>query len=63
MTEDLCARTASELVEAFRKKTLSPLEVTKAVLARIEALNPVLNAFNLVDADGAIAQAKASETH
>jgi len=58
---DLCALTATELVDAFRKKTLSPVEVTSAVLKRIEALNPVLNAFNLVDAEGAISQAKASE--
>jgi aspartyl-tRNA(Asn)/glutamyl-tRNA(Gln) amidotransferase subunit A len=37
------------------------VEVTAAVLERIEALNPVLNAFNLVDAEGAISQARASE--
>jgi aspartyl-tRNA(Asn)/glutamyl-tRNA(Gln) amidotransferase subunit A len=58
---DLCALTAAELLEAFRKKTLSPVEVTAAVLKRIEALNPVFNAFNVLDAEGAISQAKASE--
>ena len=42
------ALSAGELVEAFRKRTLSPVEVTRAVLARIERFNPVLNAFNLV---------------
>jgi aspartyl-tRNA(Asn)/glutamyl-tRNA(Gln) amidotransferase subunit A len=58
---DLWTLTATELVDAFRKKTLSPVEVTQAVLKRIEALNPVLNAFNLVAAEEAIQQAKASE--
>jgi aspartyl-tRNA(Asn)/glutamyl-tRNA(Gln) amidotransferase subunit A len=57
---DICALTASELVDAFRKKTLSPVEVTAAVLKRIEALNPVLNAFNLVS-ENALNEAKASE--
>jgi aspartyl-tRNA(Asn)/glutamyl-tRNA(Gln) amidotransferase subunit A len=58
---ELCALTATELVEAFRKKTLSPVEVTEAVLKRIEALNPVLNAFNLVS-EHALNDAKASES-
>ncbi|HEV2430842.1 MAG TPA: amidase family protein, partial [Burkholderiales bacterium] len=57
---DLCALTASELVDAFRKKTLSPVEVTQAVLKRIETLNPVFNAFSLVS-ESALNEAKASE--
>jgi aspartyl-tRNA(Asn)/glutamyl-tRNA(Gln) amidotransferase subunit A len=57
---DLCALTASELVDAFRKKTLSPVEVAKAVAARIEKFNPVFNAFNLVS-DRILDDAKASE--
>jgi aspartyl-tRNA(Asn)/glutamyl-tRNA(Gln) amidotransferase subunit A len=60
MSSDLCALTATELVDAFRKKTLSPVEVTAAVLKRIEALNPVFNAFNLVS-ENASGEAKASE--
>src|SRR5687768_12799520 len=60
MNTDLCALSATELVDAFRKKTLSPVEVTKAVLARIEKLNPVFNAFLLVS-ESAIDEAKASE--
>src|SRR3954471_13745004 len=57
---DLCALTATELLEGYRKHELSPVEVTRAVLARIEKLNPVLNAFNLVS-DHALDDAKASE--
>jgi aspartyl-tRNA(Asn)/glutamyl-tRNA(Gln) amidotransferase subunit A len=60
MSSDLCALTATELVDAFRRKALSPVEVTQAVLKRIEALNPVFNAFNLVS-EQALDDAKASE--
>ncbi|WBO58148.1 amidase family protein [Acidocella sp. MX-AZ03] len=37
------------------------MEVTKAALARAEAINPALNAFTFLDRDGALAEAKASE--
>src|SRR5258708_28887305 len=57
---DLCALTATELLDGYRKHQLSPVEVTRAVLERIEKLNPILNAFNLVS-DHALEDAKASE--
>src|SRR5258705_3821482 len=57
---DLCALTAVELLDGYRKHELSPVEVTRAVLERIEKLNPVLNPFNLVS-DHALEDAKASE--
>jgi aspartyl-tRNA(Asn)/glutamyl-tRNA(Gln) amidotransferase subunit A len=57
---ELWTLTASELLEGFRKKTLSPVEVTQAVLARIEQLNPKLNAFCLVS-ESALEDAQASE--
>jgi aspartyl-tRNA(Asn)/glutamyl-tRNA(Gln) amidotransferase subunit A len=60
MTTDLCALSASALLDGYRKRTLSPLEVTEAVLRRIEALNPRINAFNLVS-DQAMDEARASE--
>ena len=53
---------AAELLVAYRERTLSPVEVTKATLARIEKFNPIVNAYVHVDADGALAEAKASET-
>ena len=40
MSEDLCLLTATALLEGYRTQTLSPVEVTNAVLARIETLNP-----------------------
>src|SRR5947207_13395682 len=61
MTVDLCFLTATELLEGYRKHELSPVDVTRAVLERIEKLNPVLNAFNLVS-ERALDDAKASET-
>ena len=48
MSTDLCLLSATELVEGYRTRTLSPVEVAQAVLARMERLNPTLNAFVLV---------------
>jgi hypothetical protein len=50
---------ASELVDAYRRKTLSPVEVTKTVLARLERLEPKINAFVLLARDSALAEADA----
>jgi aspartyl-tRNA(Asn)/glutamyl-tRNA(Gln) amidotransferase subunit A len=55
------ALTATALLDHYRRKTLSPVEATKAVLARIAALDPSLNAFLLVDEESALAAARASE--
>src|SRR6266852_6114374 len=44
-SDDLCWMPASEMAPAIRRRKLSPVEVMKAVLARIERLNPRLNAF------------------
>jgi aspartyl-tRNA(Asn)/glutamyl-tRNA(Gln) amidotransferase subunit A len=48
------------LQAAYRSRALSPVEVATALLARIEALEPVLNAFIVVDRAGALAAAQAS---
>ena len=50
-----------ELQQHYRDGTLSPLEVAKDVLHRIERDNPSVNAFCLLHADETLAQAKASE--
>ena len=52
---------AVELVEGYRRKTLSPVEVTQAALDAIDAYDQRVNAFVLVDAEGALAAAKQSE--
>ncbi|SFW52644.1 amidase [Amycolatopsis australiensis] len=53
--------TAVELVAQYRAKTLSPVEVTEAVLARIEAREPELHALYAYDPSAAREDAKASE--
>jgi aspartyl-tRNA(Asn)/glutamyl-tRNA(Gln) amidotransferase subunit A len=60
MSSDLLKLSAVELVQAYRTKRLSPVEVTRAVLQRIDALNPVLNAFCFIAPD-ALATAGQSE--
>ena len=47
---DLTQLTATELLDLYRERATSPVEATQAVLDRIDALNPTLNAFCLVDA-------------
>ena len=59
--DDPCALTATALLEGFRKRTLSPVEVTRAVLRRIEALNPRLNAFCFLAPEETLQQAAESE--
>src|SRR5690348_16821164 len=60
MTE-LHSWSAVALVEAYRRKTVSPVEATRAVLRRIEAWEPHLHATYALDPDGALAQAQASQ--
>ena len=52
---------AVQMTALFRKKKLSPVEATKAALARIARHNPRLNAFVLVDEKGALAAARRAE--
>jgi aspartyl-tRNA(Asn)/glutamyl-tRNA(Gln) amidotransferase subunit A len=61
MDEEPGYLSATDLVARFRARTLSPVEVTNAVLARIARLNPAINAFCIVDAEGALAAARESE--
>jgi aspartyl-tRNA(Asn)/glutamyl-tRNA(Gln) amidotransferase subunit A len=50
-----------EIGEELRRGALSPVELTDACLARIDKLNPVVNAFITVTADAARAKARAAE--
>ncbi len=58
---NLADATATELLTLYRSKQASPVEATRAVLARMDALEPTLNAFCLRDDAQALAQAQASE--
>ena len=52
---------ALELLDAYHAKQLSPVEVTEAVLRRLEAVEPKINAFVTVTAELALEQARAAE--
>ncbi len=61
MADDILSLSAAELVAQYRGKRLSPVEVTRAALDRISALDPVYNAFVLVDEARALSDARVSE--
>jgi aspartyl-tRNA(Asn)/glutamyl-tRNA(Gln) amidotransferase subunit A len=54
--------TIVELGPRLRRQEVSPVELTRACLDRIEKLNPALNAFITVTAESALAEARAAET-
>ena len=51
----------AEAAELLRGRKVSPVELTRACLRRIDALNPRLNAFITVTAESALAQAREAE--
>jgi aspartyl-tRNA(Asn)/glutamyl-tRNA(Gln) amidotransferase subunit A len=61
VSEDLAYTPATELIDGYRAKRLSPVEATQAALDRIAVHNETLNAFLLVDGEGALAAARESE--
>jgi amidase len=64
MPNDLCSLSATALVRAMRSKEVAAREVMQAHLARIERVNPRLNAIVTLDAEGALAAARrADEAH
>ena len=61
MSTDLAMLPATDLVKLYRKGKASPVEATRAALARLAKFHPALNCMQHVDAEGALAAAKASE--
>ena len=58
-SDELCWMSAARLVAAIKRKKVSPVEVMRAVLERIERVNPRLNAFVTLTADQALRDARA----
>ena len=58
---DLADCPAHELLALYRSGQASPVEATRAVLARIDRLNPVLRAFTHVAHEEALAAAEAGD--
>ena len=61
MSAELCSLTAAQLLDGYRTRTLSPVEVAEAVLKRIEEFNPRFNAFNFLSPEETLKSSKASE--
>src|SRR6202790_4977192 len=58
---ELTLLSAVSMAEQIRQKKLSPIDLVEAHLARIEKLNPKLNAFVQVDAEGARREARVAQ--
>lgn len=60
-SSDLADCTATELLQLYKAGEASPVQATAAVLARIDTLNPTVNAFCLVAHESAMQTARNSE--
>lgn len=58
---DLLQLDLTAAAELVKPKKVSPVELTRACLDRIEKLDPLLNAFITVTAESALAEARAAE--
>ena len=61
MDESVAYLSAGELIERYRGRELSPVEVARATFERIERLNPALNAFTTATPELGLEQAAAAE--
>jgi aspartyl-tRNA(Asn)/glutamyl-tRNA(Gln) amidotransferase subunit A len=61
MSDEIAYATIAELGARYRKRDLSPVEVTQALLARIEKLDPILHAFVTLTAESALGEARVAE--
>ncbi len=60
-TSDVCLLSLEEVSQLIAFREISPVDVTKAVLERIDRLNPTLNAYMTVTGEAALAAAAAAE--
>lgn len=58
---ELCYTSALELARLIRSRKISPVEIVKAVLDRIEALQPTVNAYVTIRREEALADALKAE--
>lgn len=61
MSDELCFMPATEMLARYRDRSLSPVEVTTAILTQIERLDPEINAYVTVTPELAMEQAKQAE--
>ncbi len=58
MSRDLCFTPATELSRLYRSRKVSPLEVMRAVLERLDRVNPLVNAVVTFDREAALREAR-----
>lgn len=58
---ELIDLTACQAAERIRRREISPVELVEALLARIEAVEPIVQAWETVDREGALAAARKAE--
>src|SRR3954468_19616283 len=61
MSDEITSLSATDPATQSPPKRLSPVEAVQAALARIEKLQPIYNAFVMVDEEAALRWARASE--
>jgi len=61
VSDDIAYATIRELGTRYRKREISPVEVTRTLLERIEKLDPILHAFVTLTADRALEDARDAE--
>lgn len=62
MTSEIWELSGTNLVELYRSRDLSPVEVVQHILDRIDQVDQHLNAFVTVTSDLALRQARAAES-
>jgi aspartyl-tRNA(Asn)/glutamyl-tRNA(Gln) amidotransferase subunit A len=61
VTDDVLSLSAADIIALYRSRDISPVEVLAVALDRIDRLNPIYNAFVMIDREGALVAARASE--
>ena len=61
IADDVLYQPVTELSKMLRARQLSPVELTRAYLSRIEALNPTLSAFATITGEVALDEARRAE--
>ncbi len=61
VSDEIAYATIRDLGTRYRKREISPVEVTRALLERIEKLDPILHAFVTLTADRALEDARTAE--
>ena len=61
MADEVLSRLAADIVALYQSREISPVEVLGATLDRIDRLDRIHNAFVMIDRQGALDDARASE--